>query len=243
VRDSKKIEKEYNLDKYGALLRRFGDARASIEDVRLAQFDDVGNSQICVSKGSRFYLCRLADARNMERQLVLDTLRSHGDDCKSIVELGCGYGFNLALARSLYPEKQVSGGDFSDNAVRLGKHFGLDVRRFDFYSESSYEFLSELSPPILLFTFHAIEQIPDAAPVVRNLCRFSNVIRHVVHLEPSHELHDDSLVGMMRRRYIEINDYNRNLLTLLKPFNPTIEQDILGINPLNSTSKIEWRPR
>ena len=47
---------------------------------------------------------------------------------------------------------------------------------------------------------------------------------------------------MMRRRYAEVNDYNRNLLTLLKPFKPTVEQDVLGINPLNSTSKLEWQP-
>jgi len=32
VRDSKKMEKEYNIDKYGVLLQRFGDAHASIEE-------------------------------------------------------------------------------------------------------------------------------------------------------------------------------------------------------------------
>jgi SAM-dependent methyltransferase len=242
VRDSRKIEKEYNVDKYGALLRHFGDAHPSAEEVRQAQFDLSGDTQLCVSKGLRLYTCPLTDARNMERQLVLDALRSHATDCQSIVELGCGYGFNLSLARSQYPEKQVCGGDFSDNAVTLGKHLGLDVRHFDFYSESSYEFLSELSQPILVFTCHAIEQIPDATLVVKNLCRFSKVIRRVVHLEPSPELHGDSLLGMMRRRYIELNDYNRNLLSLVRPFNATIEPDILGINPLNPTSRIEWQP-
>jgi SAM-dependent methyltransferase len=242
VRDSKKIEKEYNIDKYGALLQRFGDAHASIEEVRQAQFDFPGDSWLCVTKESRLYACPLSRARDMERRLVLETLRSHATDCQSIVELGCGYGFNLSLARFQHPEKQVRGGDFSHNAVTLGKHLGLDVRHFDFYLDDSYEFLSELSHPILVFTCHAIEQLPDAITVVRNLYRFSKVIRRVVHLEPTYELHGDSLLGMMRRRYAELNDYNRNLVSLVRPFSATIEQDLLGINPLNPTSKIEWQP-
>ena len=158
VRDSKKVEKEYNLDKYGALLKRFGDRQASVEEVRLAQFGDA--SQMCIAKGSQLYLCSLSEAVDMERQLVREVLR--GCECESIVELGCGYGFNLAVASSLYPDKRVVGGDFSENAVNLGGHLGLDVRRFDFYSESSYEFLSTLPTPIVVFTFHSVEQIPDA---------------------------------------------------------------------------------
>jgi SAM-dependent methyltransferase len=242
LRDSKKIETEYNVDKYGALLRRFGDTRSSAEVVRQAQFDLGDNGQLCVSKGLRLYTCRINAARKMERALVLDALRTHAANCQSIVELGCGYGFNLSLVRSQYPEKQVCGGDFSDNAVTLGKHLGMDVRHFDFYSESSYDFLSRLPHPILVFTCHAIEQIPDATLVVKNLRRFSTTVARVVHLEPSYELQGDSLLGMMRRRYIEVNDYNRNLVSLVRSFSATIEQDILGINPLNPTSRIEWLP-
>ncbi len=76
-----KIEREYSLDKYGALLKRFGDVPISVEEVRRAQFDVAGKGQMCVSKGRPLYTCPLTDARNMERQLVLDALRSHATDC------------------------------------------------------------------------------------------------------------------------------------------------------------------
>jgi hypothetical protein len=128
------------------------------------------------------------------------------------------------------------------NAVTLRKHLGLDVRHLDFYFDGSREFLSERSHPILVFACHAIERVPDAITVVRNLRRFSKVIRRVVHLKPTYETHGDSLLGMMRRRYAELNDYNQNLVSLLRPFSATIEQDLLGINPLNTTSKIAWQP-
>src|SRR5260370_34117231 len=71
ARDSRKIEREYNVDKYGALLQRFGNGHASLEEVRQAQFDFPAHSRMCVSKESRLYTCSLTKALDMERRLVL----------------------------------------------------------------------------------------------------------------------------------------------------------------------------
>jgi hypothetical protein len=53
----------------------------------------------------------------------------------------------------------------------------------------------------------------------------------------------------MRRRYTEVNDYNRNLATLLRHFEAQgklriVEHkpDIFAVSPLNSTSVLVWQP-
>jgi len=54
---------------------------------------------------------------------------------------------------------------------------------------------------------------------------------------------------MLRRRYIEINDYNRNLVTLLQEHETkgTLkilkeERSLFGNNPLLPISVIAWKP-
>ena len=72
----------------------------------------------------------------------------------------------------------------------------------------------------------------------------------VVNIEPCYEHCDSStLIGVLRRRYIEVNDYNRNLVTLLReqeragklPIHEE-QQAVIGINPLFPVSVIVWSP-
>ena len=68
----------------------------------------------------------------------------------------------------------------------------------------------------VVYTSHSIEQIPTLDDsFVHGLIR--RAPRLVVHFEPCYDDQDDkTLIGLMRRRYIELNDYNRNLLGLLR---------------------------
>jgi hypothetical protein len=49
---------------------------------------------------------------------------------------------------------------------------------------------------------------------------------------------------LMRRRYAELNDYNRDLLSQLQRRSYirilSIQTNVIGLNPLNPTSVIEW---
>jgi hypothetical protein len=49
----------------------------------------------------------------------------------------------------------------------------------------------------------------------------------------------------MRRRYVEANDYNRDLLSALqaRSFVRIVEtrDDVVGLNPFNPTSVIHWQ--
>jgi hypothetical protein len=66
----------------------------------------------------------------------------------------------------------------------------------------------------------------------------------VFHFEPMFELHGPSLVGLMRKRYCELNDYSRDLLSNLKATPniclDSVEGNVWGFNPFNPTSILKW---
>ena len=83
-----------------------------------------------------------------------------------------------------------------------------------------------------------IERLRDCKPSV------------VVHFEPCYEHHDPAtLIGLMRRRYIEVNDYNTNLVSILREqqkqnrIRIIAEQpSVFGSNPLLPASIVAWAP-
>jgi hypothetical protein len=119
-------------------------------------------------------------------------------------------------------------------------------QHFNFNDPRTLEFVPRGS---LVFTAHAIEQIPLLQEeFVEALCRRGP--KWVVHFEPCYADHAmGSLLGLMRRRYAEINDYNRNLVDLLRGVEARgririvdHRRDCLGISPFNSTSVLVWCP-
>jgi hypothetical protein len=159
-----------------------------------------------------------------------------------ICELGCGIGSNLLRLSQINPQKTFYGGELSENAVNLGKLLGLDVHPFDYYQRQCYEIIRQNTTVI---TVHSIEQLPDAEPFIENLSLFRDRIEKVIHFEPIINPTRTKLLGLIRNRYCEINDYNRNLRQLLiaRPDIEIIteEYDIFGLNPLNPTSILVWR--
>jgi hypothetical protein len=74
--------------------------------------------------------------------------------------------------------------------------------------------------------------------------------RTVVHLEPCHEDQDPmSVIGLMRRRYAELNDYNRNLVGVLRALEQAgrirvleHRRNVFSATPFNPTSILIWQP-
>jgi hypothetical protein len=98
-----------------------------------------------------------------------------------------------------------------------------------------------------VLTCHALEQLPDARCVIAALERVRERILRVVHVEPLFRPSRHNLIGMLRNRYAELNDYNRNLLEVVES-HPEIEiqkleTDVFGNNPLNPSSVLVWQFR
>jgi hypothetical protein len=251
-RTIQKVESEYNLDKYNKCLNYYlSNTDLNIADVRKFQYGN-DNKEVCISVENTLHQISLHEANFKYSDLLLSNMRTEIEKCQTVVELGCGYGYNLwHLANNFENKISWRGGEYSQNAINLASMFDLqkshdiEVKYFNFYDSKAYQFLSNCKPPIGIFTSHAIEQLPDAATVFKTLLEYRENIQAVFHFEPVYELYDQTLLGMLRRSYTEANDYNRNLLSELQKMSNikicNIDINILGSNPLNPTSVIHWK--
>ena len=235
-RDINQIENEYNLDKYARLLEF--DFKTAAE-YKAKEFEQAGlhpiNGEIFISKGDEIFKTSVEEARKIYNDLIRTKLLKYSSE--NICELGCGYGYNIeTLGSNFY------GGDYSSNAVKIGKKIGLDIQEFNYYEAADYDFIK---PQSTIFTTHSIEQIPDANVIIDNLEKQKSKINYVVHFEPTIVNERSTLLGMMRNKYLEINDYNRNLISVLKGRKDVeileLETDIFGLVPLNTTNLIVWK--
>jgi SAM-dependent methyltransferase len=175
---------------------------------------------------------------------------------REIVELGCGFGYNLLSLVATDPELRVLGFDISENGIAAARqifdHFGFgDRAQFDLID------LTRADDPSFahvcgrtVFTFFCLEQIPYAIDaVVRNI--LAHRPQRVVHVEPGL-----SMLSWARLKdwpnwfYVRSMEYQTRLfdsvaeleqqgvLRVLErrrlPFSPTIQ---------NNGFSIVWEPR
>jgi hypothetical protein len=235
-RDIGQIENEYNLDKYGKLLAfEF----KTIEEYKSKEFEQSGlnpiSGNIIISLGDSIFKTSVANARTIYYSFIKTTINKYLSE--NICELGCGYGYNLS-----YLGRNVYGGEYSKNAVKIAQKLGLDVKEFNYYNNEDYQLIK---PNTTIFTAHSIEQIPDATIIINNLAAQKNNINYVVHFEPTVVPERSSLIGLMRNKYMELNDYNHNLIEILKSRKDIdiieLEIDTFGLVPLNSSNLIVWK--
>lgn len=244
------VDAEYEQDKYARVLdyceRTPG---ASFEDVLWHSIGEPREAPLCVAAGEKLLLTTMGEAFAREHAVVLEALvplLRRGD---AVVELGSGFGPNLHRLREAFPDASYLGGDYSGNAVRVASLVhggGIAVERLDLYDDA-YPLLERAAGELVVFSSHALEQVQDVGHVLDVLGAQRERIRSVVHFEPAYDLYGDTLLGLLRRRYAEVNDYNRELLAELRARPEVelvrVEPNVFGINPLHPRSVIEWRFR
>jgi len=249
-RTIEKVDQEYDKDKYARCLD-FVEKKKFVtpEDIKCYEFGLASDAQICVSIGNELYKMSLQEARNLYYKLLLKEMQDEVIKCKTVVELGTGYGFNLWMMQRYFPNCRFWGGEYSINAIKIASYLyhdnpGIKVEFFNFYDEQTYKALKSLEPPLLLFTSHAIEQLPSSSVFFGFISKYREHIKVVLHFEPLYEVHDGTLLGLMRRRYTEVNDYCRDLLSSVESQDyirvVDLRKNVLGLNPLNPTSVIRW---
>lgn len=246
-----KIDAEYDKDKYAKFLQFYEqNSGIDFEKLRSVQEDYLPpEKEVCVSRGNELFLISAAAAQRLAKQTLLDSLVPYMAENRVILELGCGYGYNLGVLREAEPDHLFIGGDYSQNAVSLaGKLFRdypeVTVSLFNFYDEA-WSIFDAVEERALVFTHHTIEQLPSVKSIMPTFARYRQKIARVVHLEPVFEFNDpNTTLGLMRQSYLLLNDYNKDLFTCLKEMGAKIlkvEKDVFGANPLNPTSLIVWQ--
>ena len=251
-RNLAKIHSEYSEDKWQKCLDAYTDSGGTMDahDLRRLYYDlSSAKLRASVQHG------RLVGATNNDIMTRYDNILTAAmapalKTAGTVVELGSSFGHIMWMLRQSFPGPTYRGGDFADSAVALAAKLyaqtpDISVEKFDFYAPS-YDLIEKSKGPVIVITSQALEQVPQSAGVIDTLYKYRNKINRVFHLEPAYALYDDdTLLGLMRRRYIEINDYNRDLVSTLKDRKDIeimrLEPNIVGWNPFNSLALIEWR--
>lgn len=246
------VTREYELEKWGPLLARVKDAGRSITLDQVEAWVSGDQSHVLCSIGDELELLTPREVRDRYLAIVDDVLRRYVP-ASALVELGCGYGGVLLALAQRHPFREMSmlAGEFAPSGVELVRH--LAALQGSAVTAAACDFslpritTLDVPPDALILTSYAVHYVPTLSPdFVTTVAAWRP--RAVVHLEPCYEHCDgNTLLGLMRRRYVEVNDYNTNLVTVLRESErrgaiKIVEERpaVFGENPLLAASIVVW---
>jgi hypothetical protein len=254
TRDLNKIHAEYSEDKWQKCADMFDAAGGKVDafELRRMIYDLHSDKRRAAIVNGALVDASNADVMAWYDEILTSAMSDAVKSAKTIIELGCGMGHMLWVLRSCFPGLAYRGGDYAETAVSLAARLyqktpDISVEKFNFY-DSTYDIVEKSEGPVVIFTSQALEQVPTSATVIETLSKYKKKIARVFHMEPAYAFYDDgTLLGQLRRRYIELNDYNRDLVPTLRsrPDVEVLRQElhIVGWNPFNSLALTEWRFR
>jgi len=248
------VTREYEHEKWGPLLEK---VRAAGREVLIDEVDEWMLSPLPPALcwlSDRLELMPPMEAHHIHLNLVAELVESYLP-AAALVELGAGYG---TVILSLAKRKSGIGlplmaGEYTASGVELirelSKAQGLAMQTApcDFFSPQITDL--DIPPEAIIFTSFAVCCVSQlSSDFVKAILRLQPKV--VMHLEPCYEHCDNTtLLGLMRRRYIDVNDYNTNLVTLLYEHQKQgslrilVEKPLVfGVNPLLTASVIVWSP-
>jgi hypothetical protein len=101
---------------------------------------------------------------------------------------------------------------------------------------------------VVLFTQGSLTALPSVHDVVsETLTDYADRVKAGVHLEHVRELHpEETLLGLLRREYTDLRNYNDDLLASLRATGDieiaSATYDVVGGNPLHPLSEVRWKP-
>jgi len=239
TRDILQVEREYDRDKYGKLLS-YNLTNVEEHIIKQMKGEEIDvNDKFVFSLNEELFETNVNMASRIYQSIISQVTKSYNP--QRICELGCGYGQNFSFLSNFCSE--IYGGEYSENAVKIANKLGLEVNKFNYYNLDDYKIIRKGS---IVLTCHSVEQLPSAETMIQGLLENRDNIDMVIHFEPTFLSSRNSLVGLLRNKYIEINNYNMDLASILceqhrdyvelREFRP----DVIGLNPLNSTNIIVW---
>ncbi len=250
----KEVIREFEREKWGPLLKGLRLMRSPSVDKAMGLEVDLDAKEPFFESG-RFALASNREIQRRYVRLLSAALRPYLKGAAGLVELGAGYGAQIL---SLSDEKgfknlPLYAGEFTPSgqeAIRLvaaGLKKKIEVGWCDFRGLAS-EGLA-IPENSVLFTSYSAHYVPEhSAGLVRFIKKWKP--KAVVHFEPIYEHQSDAtLHELLCRRYIEVNDYSRNLATVIETACRKkearllkVEKNVFGGNPLLPLSIMAWTP-
>jgi len=251
-RTIEKTEAEYNQDKYLRCLNMLNEKNSQMTMEEMKTYEQAADNsiEICISLEDELFTSTLIEAKQKLFDEIKNTLHPSILKSSTIIELGAGYGYNLWKLSKEFPNTKLNwiAGEYANNAIQIGEKIAgknINFFKFNFY-KTPYNILENTSGLITLFTVYAAQQLPSSKDILIGLRPYKNKIHRVVFFESVYEHYDhNSMLGLMRKRYIDLCDYNTDMLTILKAAEDveivSERKNVFGMNPLLPASIIEWK--
>ncbi|WP_231184844.1 hypothetical protein [Haladaptatus sp. DYF46] len=221
------------------------DREEFVLEIRGAGREDPG----VISIEEDLFLASSAELVAREREVVRDALGPVLDGGETVLALGCGWGANLGVIAEEFPGVTVIGGEIAEYGVTASQELNADdprisVEPFDFHGE--WELFDERDD-IVVFTRGALTTLDGLGPVIDRLADRAREgeLLGGVHLEQSGPHPEDTVLGLLRRRYADVRGFDIDLLPTLRG-RPDVSvshvaYDVVGANPLHPQTAIRWR--
>jgi hypothetical protein len=249
---SEEVTREYNLDKWGELLEKLKNTEGTLKESIDLSFDKCADIPVLIDNE----LTLLSQFSTFERYITLiaDTLQKHSP-IANLVELGAGSGnIILSLAKhNFFKNAGFYAGEYAENGINLIKMIAekekidIKVGKCDFTKSR----IIDIGFPnnSVVFTSFSIVCIPKLGSAFLDYM-LDLKPSLVIHFEPCYDYYNiDTVLGLMQKRYIELNDYNTDLVSVLNKGQKEnkikildVRKNVFGANPFLPASVITWKP-
>ncbi|WP_037353036.1 class I SAM-dependent methyltransferase [Selenomonas sp. FC4001] len=243
------ISREYNEEKWHDVKKYLMEnSQSTLEEIiSLGGGDTAGyiasQGGFCVGSMIEFY----------EKQIekYVDFIGKYWVEDSPLIELGAGYGSMLLKLAKHFNPCGVYGLEYTDNGVwalsEFAKRCNIDIHmgKCDFF-----ELSKEIQLPAngVIFTSYSLMYVPELSSGFLDYI-LEMKPRVCINIEPCYEYYStSSLHGALCKKYVEVNDYNRNLVEILNSGEKDgrieileVEKNSFGENALSPASFIAWK--
>lgn len=245
------VNREFNVEKWGALLRNINNMHPSLDNLLKLSYSN--ESLVPVWMKDRIILMSGSEAFSYQLSLISKTIETYFSG-NPLVDLGAGSGsIILSLAKGSFSKSNLVACEYTESGRELIKTIAkaeginITVAECDFKSQDIVNI--ELPKDSVVFTSYSVHYVRKyQMDFIQSMKRLRPNV--VINFEPCYEFYDDStIMGLLRRKYTQVNDYNTNYVTVLKEAESNkeirildIQANVFGSNPLLPMSIIVWQP-
>ena len=242
-RTAASVLREYDRDKYAPLLAAAtADPSLGLEDVKRLE---TGDGDVVMSEGGRLLAGPAIEAVRRTAALLAERVAGLAAEAPAVIDLGCGYGYQLAHLAPALPRAALLGGEYAPAAVALARRLGsAAVEELDLMGGRGGPLERVERDAVVLLSF-VLTSVPRVEVALELLAAHRARIARVVCLDADRSLFGPGLLGLLRRRYVEVNDYRCELLERLAARDDVVvervEPNLIGPNALLPASLVAFR--
>lgn len=236
-KNKESISREFEEEKWGSLLEISKKYNASVDLLENIMHQDIEEKLFLYEED--LYLDKPINISKLFLKESVDALKEIYIDfnCQSLIEIGAGYGrLLIPLADALKKEKpkKVLGTDFTKASGKILTNlsekleYNIDSCLIDISGKSNHQdklSLIECKKP-LIFSCQTAMYVPF---LDNDFIKMMKIWPDGIfcNIEPIYNKEPKNNLEILQSRYVEVNDYNRNLLDLLEKYSEKNQIEII----------------